>query len=416
MSSLYADIHKRIGNFELDILIKSDAPRIGILGASGSGKSMSLRSIAGIEDVDSGRIDLGGRVLYDSASGINLKPQKRNVGYMFQNYALFPTMSVMKNVLAGLKGGATDKNKAKACDMLARFNMSAYENHLPGELSGGQQQRVALARIMVTEPELILLDEPFSALDGYLRERMQAEMLEMIEDYQGQIVMVSHSVDELLNFSEELVVISQGKVIRQGRCEDVINDPGSEEASLLTGRYKDVKNIQDAKDFKDLEEGDAMSDFTHFDDKGNARMVDVSDKDITKRTAIAEGSIRLSREAMDAVLGKKIKKGDVLTVAQVAGIMGSKRTSEFIPMCHPLELTNAAVEFDIDEAASLITARCTASIEARTGVEMEALTGVSVTLLTIYDMCKAIDKNMAIENIHLVLKSGGKSGDYDYER
>ena len=157
-----------------------------------------------------------------------------------------------------------------------------------------------------------------------------------------------------------------------------------------------------------------MSDLTHFDEYGNARMVDVSDKDITKRTATAQGTIKVSREVMDAVIGKTIKKGDVLTVAQVAGIMGTKRTSEFIPMCHPLELTNAKVTFDIDEEACAITAFCTAECEGKTGVEMEALTGASVALLTIYDMCKAVDKRMVISEIHLVEKTGGKSGDFTF--
>jgi cyclic pyranopterin phosphate synthase len=157
-----------------------------------------------------------------------------------------------------------------------------------------------------------------------------------------------------------------------------------------------------------------MSEFTHFDEQGNAYMVDVSDKEITKRTAVAKGTIKLSSEAMEAVLGHKIKKGDVLTVAQVAGIMGTKRTSDLIPMCHPIALTNAKVEFDIDTDSCEITAVCTAVTEGKTGVEMEALTGVSVTLLTIYDMCKAIDKRMEIKDIHLLSKAGGKSGDFTY--
>ncbi len=157
-----------------------------------------------------------------------------------------------------------------------------------------------------------------------------------------------------------------------------------------------------------------MSDLTHFDERGNARMVDVSGKDITKRTATAQGVISVSREVMDAVIGKKIKKGDVLTVAQVAGIMGTKRTSDLIPMCHPLMLNNASVTFDTDEEACTITAVCTAVCEEKTGVEMEALTGVSVALLTIYDMCKSIDKRMVISDIHLVEKSGGKSGEFRF--
>ena len=157
-----------------------------------------------------------------------------------------------------------------------------------------------------------------------------------------------------------------------------------------------------------------MSDFTHFDEHGNAYMVDVSDKDITKRTAVAQGTIHVSRGVIDAVLGKKLKKGDVYTVAQVAGIMGTKRTADLIPMCHPLNLTNAEVTFETDVENCAITAYCTAVTDGRTGVEMEALTGVSVALLTIYDMCKAIDKRMLISDIHLISKSGGRSGDFEY--
>lgn len=157
-----------------------------------------------------------------------------------------------------------------------------------------------------------------------------------------------------------------------------------------------------------------MSEFTHFDEKGNAYMVDVSDKDITKRKAVATGTISVSREVMDAVIGKKVKKGDVLTVAQVAGIMGTKRTPDIIPMCHPLSLTNARVTFHVDKDACSITVFCSAVTEGKTGVEMEALTGASAALLTIYDMCKAIDKRMVISDIHLVEKTGGKSGDFSF--
>lgn len=153
---------------------------------------------------------------------------------------------------------------------------------------------------------------------------------------------------------------------------------------------------------------------THFDDNGNAVMVDVSEKDITDRIAVARGSIHVSRRALDAILGRQVKKGDVLTVSQVAGIMGTKKTADIIPMCHPIFLSNVKVEFEIDEKACDISVFCTAQTEGKTGVEMEALTGVSVALLTIYDMCKAIDKRMTIGDIHLVEKTGGKSGDFMY--
>ena len=154
--------------------------------------------------------------------------------------------------------------------------------------------------------------------------------------------------------------------------------------------------------------------FTHFDEKGNARMVDVSEKEITHRVALAEGTIAVSREVMDAIKERKVKKGDVLTVSQVAGIMGTKRTPDLIPMCHPLSLTNAEVTFEVDEDACEIKALCRAVTDGKTGVEMEALTGVSTALLTIYDMCKAIDKRMVIKDIHLVSKEGGKSGSFRF--
>ena len=151
---------------------------------------------------------------------------------------------------------------------------------------------------------------------------------------------------------------------------------------------------------------------THFDAKGNAIMVDVTEKQITHREATATGKIRVSRPVMEAVLAGTVKKGDVLGVARVAGIMAVKRTSDLIPMCHPLPLTGCSVDFEIDEENLEIKAICTAKTDSKTGVEMETLTGVQVALLTIYDMCKAIDKRMEMNEIHLEKKSGGKSGDF----
>ena len=151
---------------------------------------------------------------------------------------------------------------------------------------------------------------------------------------------------------------------------------------------------------------------THFDGQGNAVMVAVSAKDDTSRTAVASGKIKVNRAVMDAVLAGSVKKGDVLGVARVAGIMAVKQTSSLIPMCHTLLITKCSVDFEIDEEQLEIKAVCTAKVEGKTGVEMEALTGVSVALLTIYDMCKAIDKRMELGEIRLESKSGGKSGDF----
>ncbi len=154
--------------------------------------------------------------------------------------------------------------------------------------------------------------------------------------------------------------------------------------------------------------------FNHFDDNGNAVMVDVSGKDVTFRTATAQGSIQVSPEIMEAVVNRTMKKGDVLGVARVAGIMAVKQTSSIIPMCHPLLISKCSVDFELFPEEGKILARCTVRTEGRTGVEMEALHGVSASLLTIYDMCKAVDKRMVIQDIHLEEKTGGKSGDFRF--
>lgn len=150
--------------------------------------------------------------------------------------------------------------------------------------------------------------------------------------------------------------------------------------------------------------------FTHFDSMGNAVMVDVGEKSDTLREAIAKGSIRMSRECLEKIVSKTVKKGDVLSVARIAGIMGAKRTSELIPLCHVLNLTKLEINFEIKEESNEIEASCIGRAYGKTGVEMEALTGVSIALLTIYDMCKVVDKTMEIGNIYLSEKSGGKSG------
>ena len=180
------EIRRKLDNFLLDINFHSDARRIGILGASGCGKSMTLKSIAGIELPDEGHIEVEGRIFFDKEKKINLKPQIRNVGYLFQNYALFPTMTVEKNIAAGLKGSKQEK-EARVREMVEKFRLQGLEKRLPGKLSGGQQQRVALARIMAYEPEMILLDEPFSALDMYLKDQLQRELAEMLADYERRI-------------------------------------------------------------------------------------------------------------------------------------------------------------------------------------------------------------------------------------
>jgi cyclic pyranopterin phosphate synthase len=154
---------------------------------------------------------------------------------------------------------------------------------------------------------------------------------------------------------------------------------------------------------------------THLDEQGRARMVDVGEKDVTSRVAVARGHVSIQPETARLIREGLMKKGDVLTIAQIAGIMGAKKTSELIPLCHPLPLDKVDVDLDLDEESSRINITATASTTARTGVEMEAMTAVSVAALTLYDMCKAVDRGIRIEGVRLVRKSGGRSGDIDLE-
>ena len=235
------EIKKQYGKFRLDIAFKSEKRRIGILGASGCGKSLTLKSIAGIERPEEGRIVIDGETLFDAEKKIFLKPQKRKVGYLFQNYALFPNMTVEQNIGIGFTGNKEEKKKMTA-RLLHHFQLDGLEKLYPAKLSGGQQQRTALARIMAYEPDVILLDEPFSALDAYLRERMLTELMEMLSDYEGTVIMVSHSRDEIYSFSEEVLVMDGGHGICLGPVKEVFEAPRYKTAARLTG----CKNIADA--------------------------------------------------------------------------------------------------------------------------------------------------------------------------
>ena len=165
--SLFVDIRKKLKGFSLNVSFETNGDYLGVLGSSGSGKSMTLKCIAGIETPDEGLIILNGKVLFDSKKKINLKPQERNIGYLFQNYALFPNMTVEKNIGIGLKGSKYEKNR-KINEIIEAFHLQGLEKKYPRQLSGGQQQRVALARCIIYKPDVLMLDEPFSALDTYL--------------------------------------------------------------------------------------------------------------------------------------------------------------------------------------------------------------------------------------------------------
>ncbi|MEY8508631.1 ATP-binding cassette domain-containing protein [Lachnospiraceae bacterium 42-17] len=236
------DIKKELEEFSIELKIKSSSNRIGILGASGCGKSMTLKMLAGIEPPEKGRIQIGSKVMFDSEKRINVKPKNRNVGYLFQNYALFPAMTVEENIAAGLRGGK-EENKRRVREMTERFRLEGLEKRFPGELSGGQQQRTALARIMAYEPEVILLDEPYGALDTFLRDRLEQELLNMLKDYEGTAILVSHSRDEIYRFSEELLIMEEGKAAAFGKSRDIFENPQKIAAARLTG-CKNISRVE----------------------------------------------------------------------------------------------------------------------------------------------------------------------------
>ena len=221
--SMEVKIHKKLGEYELDVYWKSMKKRIGILGASGSGKSLTLKSIAGIEHPDKGYIRIGEHILYDSDSGTCLKPQKRNVGYMFQNYALFPAMTVAQNVGAGLSGDKKKKQE-QVKKMIRHFRLEGLEKRLPRELSGGQQQRVAIARAIAVNPEIIYFDEPTSALDPELTVEVLAVMKRLAQEGMTMLV-VTHEMNFARTVSNRVIFMEKGVVVEQGSSKEFFEHP-----------------------------------------------------------------------------------------------------------------------------------------------------------------------------------------------
>ena len=246
--SIFVDIEKKLGSFMLRVKFEAGNETLALLGASGCGKSMTLKCIAGIERPDCGRIVVDDVVLFDSEKHINLSPQERRVGLMFQNYALFPNMTVMQNIRAGARR-EKDKNKREEAvrHVLESFEISELAGHYPHQLSGGQQQRVALARILVSAPDILLLDEPFSALDSHLRFSLEQEVRKVIHDFGKTVIMVSHDRDEVYRMADSIAVINAGNVEAFGGKHEVFKNPKTRTAAMLTG-CKNISRIENRGD------------------------------------------------------------------------------------------------------------------------------------------------------------------------
>ncbi|WP_196593989.1 sulfate/molybdate ABC transporter ATP-binding protein [Pectinatus sottacetonis] len=240
--SLKVKIQKKLNSFELNVNFTVENETLAVLGASGCGKSMTLKCIAGIETPDSGYIEFDGKVFFDSEKKINLLPQQRRAGYLFQNYALFPNMTVKENIAFVAAGN----NRDKVCivkENINRFHLQGLEDAYPASLSGGQQQRAAFARILAAESELLMLDEPFSALDSYLRWQLELEVGELLEKYKKTTLFVSHNRDEVYRLCNRIAVMNKGKIEVVSDKYTIFDDPRTSTATLLTG----CKNMSAAK-------------------------------------------------------------------------------------------------------------------------------------------------------------------------
>jgi molybdate transport system permease protein len=238
-ATLEIDVEKSLENFKLAVQLRAGRGALGLLGASGAGKSMTLRIIAGVATPDKGRIVLGGRVLFDSASGENVPPARRRIGVVFQDYALFPHMTVAENVAFGLHELSAADRMARVRLHLEKMHITELANRYPKEISGGQRQRVAIARCMAIEPGALLLDEPFAALDPHLRRQMEEQLRATLRGYNGVVIFVTHDMEEAFRFCTELLVLDSGRVIASGPKHALFEQP----RSVVTARLTGCKNI-----------------------------------------------------------------------------------------------------------------------------------------------------------------------------
>jgi molybdate transport system ATP-binding protein len=243
--SLYVDIKRTVGAFHLDVSFETEKGTLSLLGDSGCGKSMTLRCIAGIDKPDEGKIIINGKTVFDSEKKINLKPQERRVGYLFQDYALFPNMTVEENIVAGMerdKVHSKEEKKKIAQEYIEKLQLNGLSKQYPDQLSGGQKQRCALARILASDPDIILLDEPFSALDAALRWDMEQVVRETIQKFEGSSVLVSHDRDEVYRLSDKIAVYNKGHIDTFDDKWNLFENP----QTMITARLTGCKNLSSA--------------------------------------------------------------------------------------------------------------------------------------------------------------------------
>ena len=238
--SLEVDIEKKFKGFHLQSQFTAGDETMGLLGASGCGKSLTMRSIAGIERPDAGKIVVNGTVFFDRAPGkkarVDLTPQQRKTALLFQNYMLFPNLTVAQNVAAGISKDVSPADRdAMVQTELKRFGLSGFEKRYPVRLSGGQQQRVALARMLAARPGILMLDEPFSALDAHLKSVLEQNLVSLFDAFRGTILYVSHDIDEALRFCDRIAVVESGHIMEMGTGDDLVNRPQSQAGIKLSG-------------------------------------------------------------------------------------------------------------------------------------------------------------------------------------
>lgn len=240
---LEVSFEKSLGNFKLQSSFIAEKGVLGILGPSGCGKSMTLKCISGLYSPDKGYIKLGSRVLFSSDSKIIVPPRKRNIGYVFQNYALFPHLTVYKNIAYGVKHLERELRNRKVVEMIERMQLTGLEDRYPSQLSGGQQQRTALARTLITEPELLLLDEPLSALDSHVKYLLENELISIIKDnFDGIVLLVTHNIEEAYRICSNIMIMDNGQNLQTGTKDEIINAPENITAARITG-CKNLLNV-----------------------------------------------------------------------------------------------------------------------------------------------------------------------------